>query len=109
MHHHKLTIQQAMKWMLHQSQTHDPIENIKKTTIKIKMQKFCEKINKIVFLLHKTEKNEMVESTADQISLDKNMLNAMPQLDAHLIGYTTAMENMLQEKVQLQQCKKKNQ
>lgn len=77
----------------------------KRPRARIVFQEFREKLNKMIFGIRKPHSETIIEKTAAQISLDKNLLNQMSQEEAHLIGYTTATEQMVLEKAQLEKLK----
>jgi hypothetical protein len=64
-----------------------------KPKYKIDTQEFCDTIKKIKFRLKKFGSNEIVSKTADQISLDKNLINKLSQEDVCSISYTAGYEN----------------
>jgi len=86
--------------------TYYACNELKKPKARIIFQEFREKINKMIFRIHKRDSVNAIEKTAAEISLDKTLLNEMGPEDAHLVGYTTASEQLLSEKEQLQQFNK---
>lgn len=83
-------------------------QKIKKPKYKILVQEFCENINKIVFKLGKQDSNEQINKTADEISLDKEMISKLNSEDAHLIGFTTAAETALREKAEMEKLRERH-
>jgi hypothetical protein len=79
---------------------------VKQPKYKIIIQEFCEKLNKMIFKLKKDDvTEEPIEKTADQISLDSDLLNKLNPADAHLVGYTTASEQASKDKLEMEQLK----
>lgn len=72
-------------------------QEIKKPTYKIYVQEFCNKINKFIFKLGRYGIDKPIIKTANQISLDKELIKNLSSEDAHLIGYTTGVEQILNE------------
>jgi hypothetical protein len=85
--------------------TYFATQEIKKPKYKILLQEFREGLGKIIFKLGMRGSAEPVEKTAEQITLDKEFLNKLTQEDAHLVGYTTATEQMLREKEEREKLK----
>ena len=83
--------------------TYYACNELKKTKARIIFQEFREKINKMIFKIHKPGSVDTIEKTADEISLDKPLLNEMSPEDAHLVGFTSGTEHVIAEKQQLQQ------
>lgn len=83
-------------------------QEIAKPTYKILVQDFEEATNKTVFKLGKRGEPNPLKKTADEISLDKNLLNQMTQQDAHMVGYMTAMEYISTEKEVIKKLALKN-
>lgn len=77
-------------------------QEIKKHKYHILVQEFSDKFDKIVFKLGIRGKQCTIEKTADQITLDKSLLQELNPEDAHLIGYTTATEQLLREKKEME-------
>lgn len=74
--------------------TYFACEQIKKPKYKIIMQNFCDKLNRIVFKLQKRDgADEIITKTANQIFLDKNLINSLDHDDMHSIGYTAGYEH----------------
>ena|SRR3990167_3522272 len=73
-------------------------DQIKKPKYKIIMQECCGVFNKILFKLKKFDGKEIVSKTADQISLDKNLLSSLSREDACSICYTAGYEQSSVEK-----------
>jgi len=73
-------------------------ESTKQPKYKIIMQKFCFHFNKILFQLKKCNSNEVIMRTANEISLDKNLINHLSHADIQSISYTAGYEHYLNEK-----------
>jgi hypothetical protein len=73
-------------------------ESIKKPKYKIVMQQFCFHFNKMLFQLKKCNSNEVIMKTANQISLDKNLINSLSHEDVQSISYIAGYEHSLGEK-----------
>lgn len=86
--------------------TYFATQEIKKPKHKILVQEFCETLNKIKFKLGMRDSKKPIEKTAEQISLDKELLNNLNAADAHLIGYTTAIEQMVREGDEMESLRK---
>jgi hypothetical protein len=86
--------------------TYFATNEIRKPKYKILVQEFSDVLNKIKFKLGMRGSAEPVEKTAEQISLDKELLNKLNAEDAHLVGFTTATEQMLKEKEEMEKLKK---
>ena len=71
-------------------------------TYRIIAQEFPEDSNKTIIRLMKYDSSESLDLTADQISLNKAILYQLSAQDAHLVGYITATEQMLLEKVRIE-------
>lgn len=67
---------------------------------KVLAKRYLKKEKKIMFALHKREGEEFIAKTADQISNDSEILDSLPQKDAHMIGYTAATEHAQSESLQ---------
>ncbi len=80
-------------------------QECKKQNYKILIQEFCEKLNKVVFKIGMRGQAEPIEKTAEQISLDKDLINKLDSEDAHLVGYTTASEMLSKEKMEMERLK----
>jgi len=85
--------------------TYYAAQDTNKPKYKILIHEFREGLNKVVFKLGKDNSEESIEKTAEQISLDQNLINQLNCTDAHLIGYTTASEFMLKEKAEMERLK----
>lgn len=72
--------------------TYFATQEIKKPKYKILIHEFCSAFNKMIFSLKKSDKDEIVQKTADQISADKELLKQLSQEEAHLVGYMAASE-----------------
>jgi hypothetical protein len=83
------------------SLTYLACESIKKPTYKIVMQKFCSNFNKMLFKLRKCNSNEVILKTANQISLDKNLINSLSHEDIQSISYMAGYEHSLNEKSEM--------
>ncbi len=62
--------------------------------------------NETVFAVHKRGEKNVTIKTATEISNDPDMLHAIDQDDAHMVGYTAATEKKLSENAAKQQAKK---
>jgi len=65
----------------------------KKPKNRILTQEFCEKSNSIIFKIAKQGSDTYIEKTAEQISLDKDLLNDLNSIDAHKIGYVAGAKH----------------
>lgn len=79
-------------------------QEIKKPKVKIIAQEFCDKFNKMIFKLKKRGQNHLIHKTAAEITLEKSF-NEMSQEEAHLIGYATATDQILDEQIQKEKLK----
>ena len=73
---------------------------------KIVLQRFCEKLNQIIFNVKDSEKTAIQEKTAQEISLDKELINHLSPEDAHLVGYASGNNQQASEKSQMDALKK---
>lgn len=80
-------------------------QEIQKPRYKILVQEFSDKVNKTVFRMKKRGETKAIEKTADQISLDKEILTHLDQEDAHRIGYIVAAEQAAQERVEMERLR----
>jgi hypothetical protein len=80
-------------------------QQLKKPKYKIMIQEFYENLNKMIFKLSRHGVGEPIEKTADQISLDSDLINKLSPEDAHLVGYTTAAEQITKEKNDMERLK----
>jgi hypothetical protein len=76
--------------------TYYACQEIKKPKARIIWHEFAEKLNKIVFRIKKKNHENLLEKTADQISLDKELI------------FTTGSEHVHQEKLQIKKLKDLN-
>lgn len=81
--------------------TYYACQEIKKPQARIIFKEFCEKLNRIIFGIKQRNQESIIQKSAGEISLDKNLLNNLTQEEAHLVGYTTATEQLLEEKENL--------
>jgi hypothetical protein len=88
--------------------TYYATQEIQKPQYKILLQEICEKFNTMKFKLGKRGISTALEKTAEEISLDKELLNDLSPADAHTIGYTIATEQMLKEKEDMRIIKEKS-
>lgn len=51
----------------------------------------------MIFALHKKGEKKPVVKTADQISIDEEILDSLSKKDVHMVGYITATEQALLE------------
>jgi len=79
--------------------TYFACERASKPKYKIVMQEFCEIFDKIIFKLKKHNSDEVILKTADQISLDKNLMNNLSQEEACSISYVAGYELSFAEKI----------
>lgn len=68
---------------------------------KILAQRLSEKDNRFVFAIKQKGSDKPIVKTADEISADAELLAALDQKDAHMVGYTAASERELIEKEQM--------
>lgn len=73
-------------------------EQIKQPKYKIVMQEFCEKFNKMIFKLKASENESPVIKTANQIVMDKNLINNLSKEDVNSISYIAGYECSQHEK-----------
>jgi hypothetical protein len=78
--------------------TYYATKEIAQPQYKVLVQEFEDKTHKTLFKLGRRGESSPLEKTAAQISLDKELLKQISQEDAHMVGYTTAMESMQKEK-----------
>ncbi len=64
---------------------------------RILVQEFCDNYNRMMFSISRPDDEAVVMKSASEISLDKDLLAELSQEDAHMVGYTTATEQMLEE------------
>jgi len=86
--------------------TYFATQEIKKPKYKILIQEFRESLNKMIFKLSAPSSAEPIEKTAEQISLDKDLISKLNAEDAHLVGYTTAAEQASREKEEMERLKR---
>jgi hypothetical protein len=67
---------------------------------KILAQRLSETNDKLIFAIKKKGHDKLIIKTADEIVKQKEILENLKPEDAHLIGYTFATENVLEEKKQ---------
>lgn len=67
-------------------------DQIKKPKYKIIMQAFCEEFNKIIFKLQQMGTDTTIIKTADQIVLDKQLINNLSGEDVSSISYVAGYE-----------------
>jgi len=70
---------------------------IKKPKYKIIVQEFCETLNRILFKLRGQNNDETIVKTANQISLDKNLINGLSREDMQSISYIAGYEHSQHE------------
>lgn len=78
--------------------TYYACHEIKKPKRKIIWQQFSEKLNKMLFGIQRRGQEGVTPTTADEISKNTNFIKDLSQLDAHMVGFTTATEQLIQEK-----------
>jgi hypothetical protein len=67
---------------------------------KILAQRLSESNDKLIFAIKKRGHDKLITKTADEIVKEKEILESLRPKDAHLVGYTFATENVLEEKRQ---------
>jgi hypothetical protein len=67
---------------------------------KILAQRLSESNDKLIFAIKKKGHDKLIAKTADEIVKEKEILENLRPEDAHLVGYTFATENVLEEKKQ---------
>jgi len=72
--------------------TYFACEQIKKPNYKIMMQEFCEKLNRMIFKLKEAESDALVIKTANQIVMDKELINKLSKEDINSISYIAGYE-----------------
>lgn len=72
-------------------------ENLKEPKQLIVGQKFKRKANKFFFKLKHGKTGEEIEKSAEEISVDEDLINSMHPRDAHVIGFVTANEQIKKE------------
>jgi len=77
----------------------------KKPGYSILIQEFCFNLNKMIFRLVKRGTMVQIKKTANQISLDNNIIKNLKPEDAHLIGFTTASEQFTKDKEEMEKLK----
>lgn len=65
---------------------------IKKPKYKIIMQEFCEKFNRMIFKLKDAKSENMLIKSANQIVMDKNIINNLSTEDVSSISYIAGYE-----------------
>jgi hypothetical protein len=73
--------------------TYFACQQIKKPKSQLVLKRFCEKLNRIVFGVSNVIKQDIEEKTAQDISLDKDLIKNLSPEDAHIIGFTAASEH----------------
>ncbi|OGT58634.1 MAG: hypothetical protein A3F43_01500 [Gammaproteobacteria bacterium RIFCSPHIGHO2_12_FULL_42_10] len=69
-----------------------------KPQYKIVMREFCNQLRRIRLKIQKQDSEHIIINTADQLSLNKTLINSLSQEDAHCIGYIAGYEHALQKK-----------
>lgn len=82
--------------------TYFATQRIKMPNYKILIQEFNADLTTMTFKIGKPGSSEYFFKSANQISLDKDLLNQLTQEDAHRVGYVVAMEQYMREKEELQ-------
>jgi hypothetical protein len=67
---------------------------------KILAQRLSENNDKLIFAIKKKGHDKLIVKTADEIVKEKDILENLKPEDAHLVGYTFATENVLEERKQ---------
>ena len=70
---------------------------------KILAKRLSESDNKLIFAIQEKGRKNTVIKTADEISSDEALIKGFHQIDAHMLGYTSAAEQIISEKNQKQQ------
>jgi hypothetical protein len=78
--------------------TYFACEQVKKPKYKIVVQEFCEKFNRIVFKLKMQNDDNIVEKTASQVLLDKNLVDGLSREDVKSVSYIAGYEHSQKEK-----------
>lgn len=65
---------------------------------KILAQRLSESDNRFIFALKEKGNAQPIIKTADEISANKDILHALDQQDAHMVGFTSASEREMIEK-----------
>lgn len=71
--------------------------NVNSPKYKVLAKKHSDNKNKMIFALHKKGEKKPVIKTADEISIDDEILDSLSKKDAHMVGYITATEQTLLE------------
>lgn len=67
-------------------------EEIQKPLYSIVSHKFCGKRNKIIFRLRKRQSSELLELSASELSIDKDIIKKCSPEDAHRVGFCYGSE-----------------
>lgn len=70
---------------------------------KILAQRLSEADSRLIFAIKERGKDQPLIKTAAELSSDENILKSLDQKDAHMIGYTSASEQMLMDKKRIQE------
>ena len=74
--------------------TYFACEKLHKPKSKVLSQKFCNQLNKLLFLIENDQNDETVVKTANEISVDESIIKNLSQKDAHMVGYTAGLESV---------------
>ena len=69
---------------------------------KILAQRLSEDDSKLIFAIHERGKNKTIVKTASEISSNEHLIAGLHQKDAHMVGYATATEQVIDERKQKQ-------
>ena len=81
-------------------------QEITKPQYKVLAQDLQENTDKVIFKLSKHGSPQHTKKSAEEIALDKQLLNQLSQKNAYMIGYTVGIEQMLKEKKEIERLKK---
>jgi hypothetical protein len=87
--------------------TYYACQRMNKPKNKIVIKRFCEKLNRMVFGVKNVSKNQVEEKTAKDISLDKDVIKSLSPEEAHMVGYTSANEKGMDEKIKMDKLREK--
>jgi hypothetical protein len=74
---------------------------------KIVVQEFCEKINRVLFKLKSNDETATVEKTADEIFLDKSLIDGLSGVDAKTVSYMAGYERSQNDNLDMKLAKEK--
>jgi hypothetical protein len=73
---------------------------------KIVVQKFCEKLNRVLFRLKSNDEFDTVEKTAGEIFLDKSLIDGLSGGDMKKVSYTAGYEHSQNNDLDMKRVKK---